>query len=378
MDFKCPEQICIDPLHMVYEGVIKLLLNNMINPKNRCELFFIGRPTKFSAILQCLQNISVPAGFSKIPLLQNLSFWTADDFRQFGLHILFPIIGSNVPIKFSVHIAALVHAIQLANFNQITPNICYQVDVLIKFFLQELINLYPKEMNTINMHLLSHISNQVQLNGPLWAASMFAFESSMKFYKKCIQGTRGHLHQIAKKVIVSHVLKLYLHFASLKRNHIINLANSLDISLEEPISAGHLIDSYRYLNEGICYHSISYPFKKSSQNSICFTKSNVFGKIVSFRNIGNKIIVNLNVYHVVCSVLELFVDSATEPLSYNYRHIVSVMKNLNPIFVIVEETQELIKVDASELQSLCLMYDLNFNNITYKCLVKMSKVYLHK
>ena len=49
---------------------------------------------------------------------------------------------------------------------------------------------------TINVHNLTHLAEQVKVNGPLWTHSAFGFEAMIAHTLKGFKGTRGVSEQV--------------------------------------------------------------------------------------------------------------------------------------------------------------------------------------
>lgn len=59
--------------------------------------------------------------------------------------------------------------------------------------------LYGEKNMHYNIHLLLHIGKCVKLMGPLWANSLFSFESFNGSLTRLVKGTRGVMSQISQK-----------------------------------------------------------------------------------------------------------------------------------------------------------------------------------
>lgn len=55
----------------------------------------------------------------------------------------------------------------------------------------------------MNLHMITHLVENVKYNGPLWSHSMFSFESSNGKLVKYAKGRREILHEIALKYILN-------------------------------------------------------------------------------------------------------------------------------------------------------------------------------
>lgn len=59
---------------------------------------------------------------------------------------------------------------------------------------------------TYNVHLLTHLAECVEQNGPLWAYSNFHFESNNGVLKNFVCGTSDVVHQTLTKYLYSQLL----------------------------------------------------------------------------------------------------------------------------------------------------------------------------
>lgn len=63
--------------------------------------------------------------------------------------------------------------------------------------------IYGKGAITMNIHLLRHYADMIKISGPLWANSLFAFESNIGEIKKYVTGNTDVLVQISQKYAIS-------------------------------------------------------------------------------------------------------------------------------------------------------------------------------
>ena len=67
---------------------------------------------------------------------------------------------------------------------------------MLNIFYRKSVDLYPKEICTMNVHSLIHLAQTVRNFGPLWSYSCFGFESMNGHLKKHFHGTRNILPQL--------------------------------------------------------------------------------------------------------------------------------------------------------------------------------------
>lgn len=71
---------------------------------------------------------------------------------------------------------------------------------MLKVFCEKIVELYPQEICTMNVHSLIHLVQTVKNLGPLWSYSCFGFESMNGHVKKHCHGTRNVLPQLVRNL----------------------------------------------------------------------------------------------------------------------------------------------------------------------------------
>ncbi|PAA94258.1 hypothetical protein BOX15_Mlig024211g2, partial [Macrostomum lignano] len=195
-----PTNILLDTMHMLFEGIVKKLLQYAV--KN-----LLGRHLLES--INCrLQKQQVPHDMPRFKTLDlNLAAWRAHDFKNFSLyliaHLLVPSLRDNSSKKLFMSLVAMLHSFYSTNINEASART--------RSFLHHLDKCCPKRFQTLNVHLLLHIPTQMQRFGSVDKTSLFSFESRMNMLKGFIQGTRFHAQQIVQKFCLQQVLQAYLH-----------------------------------------------------------------------------------------------------------------------------------------------------------------------
>lgn len=78
-----------------------------------------------------------------------------------------------------------------------------QASEMLSRFADNFEEIYGRNSITMNVHLLRHYGHMCRLCGPLWANSLFGFESNIGAVKKLVCGTTDVLVQIAEKYALS-------------------------------------------------------------------------------------------------------------------------------------------------------------------------------
>ena len=196
-----PDQIILDPMHMIYEGVTKLFLKAYFDSKNMHLPFYVGRPRVVQQLSKQLLLISFLPKMTDCRAFTELNFWKASEYKNFLLFAI-PILKSKLPAPYFVHILTLSLICHISNQRSVDAFDVENLANLISFFCTETERLFGQKFCTINVHSLTHLTEQIKSFGPCWSYSMFFFEGQIKRFKNMFSGTRGILDQIAKSYVL--------------------------------------------------------------------------------------------------------------------------------------------------------------------------------
>lgn len=130
-----------------------------------------------------------------------------------------PVLKGVLPSVYFVHYCALVCAISILLSNDISEMELARANVLLCQFYSHVTALYGRSSryttmkscivcdagvillagahaNSMNIHLLKHLTDHVKNWGPLWSYSCFGFESVNGDVKKLFHGTRDMSEQV--------------------------------------------------------------------------------------------------------------------------------------------------------------------------------------
>ena len=171
-------------------GVVRLLLNLWLEPKNHSESYYIGN--LISLMDSRLLSIKPISEISRVPCsFSDRKHWKASEFRSFLLYYSTPILQGILPTKYYKHYLLLVVSVR-----KLLGTSIGQKDIeMSSKFLSVLCKHYndlngDKEM-TINVHSLNHLPQTVQDLGPLWVFSCFFLESLNGILLQQVHGTQG-------------------------------------------------------------------------------------------------------------------------------------------------------------------------------------------
>ena len=281
-----PECLPIDYMHSVLEGVFKSLLKSWFDSTNHRMPFYLGRMIK--AINRKAKQIQLPSEFSRsIRPLETIAYWKASEFRSWLLHLAIPLLKDHLPAEYLNHLALLVCAIHILLSDHITYSDLFEADRMLKTFYQLLPELYPEEMCKPNAHSLIHTCRFVKLWGPLWAYSMFGYESMNGFLKTTFHGTRQVLQQLVFTTILKQRLRFEKEDGSSEKHQVDEhtyvlgkiqrhrLLHEEKVAISECTEICHVAEqSYvqvagRLLRESTIYYSCLHGRDSSRNNRVC-------------------------------------------------------------------------------------------------------------
>lgn len=201
---KFPQHISIEPIHCLYLGVSKYMVDHLWFKPSGYE-FYIGRPLAIKRIDALLINLRLPEyADSRLPKsLSNRSNWKASQWKYWCLYISIPILLTTIiDKKYINHWGHFVKATYILSKEKIQKDKVIEADKLYFDFVYGIQMLYGSEFMTSNIHSLEHISETVIRLGPLWAHAASCDESSIGKSKLDVTGTRGVLEQIINRSLL--------------------------------------------------------------------------------------------------------------------------------------------------------------------------------
>ena len=203
-------------MHAVCLGVGKKLATLWFDKKFSSFPWYLGG--KMGEIDELLLQVKPPRGVKRLPrslkerqhwkgptipthsfLFGSLFFFfffflfSAAEYRNWLL-LFAPVILENfLPPVYHKHLLFLVGSLHVLLSTQIRTSDLPAVDKNLVIFCQAFEKLYGLRFETINFHLLTHLTECVRLFGPLWTTSCFPFENANGFLVRCISGTNSSM-----------------------------------------------------------------------------------------------------------------------------------------------------------------------------------------
>ena len=196
----------IDYMHLIFLGVVRLLLNLWFNVANTLQEFSIY---KYVEVVDDRLLKIKPSHFITRPprtISDDLKFWKAAELRSWFFYYSIPCVMDLMKPRHFYHYCCLVEGIFLLNQVSISEEDIANSERLLKYFVFMMPGLYGERYMTINVHSLLHLPQTVRELGPLWAISCFPFESASGDLLKLFHGTQYIDAQIINAVHVYHML----------------------------------------------------------------------------------------------------------------------------------------------------------------------------
>lgn len=189
-----------DPMHLLYLGIMKKLINIWVKDRSASN-----KKAKLSGLQ--LRNLSdkldlmqgfIPTIFSRRPRpLKELDRWKASEFRQFLLYTGPILLKDLVNGEVYQHFLLLHCAIRILCATS-DANATKTADSLLQQFVVDSIPLYGEKFSVFNVHNLLHLSTDCNRFGHLETFSAFPFENFLFKLKNCVHNAKAPIKQIQR------------------------------------------------------------------------------------------------------------------------------------------------------------------------------------
>lgn len=191
----------IDYMHCVLLGVMKKLLCSWaIGPSSKVKLSRADTQI-LSDRIESLSGF-IPKEINRKPRsLLELPRYKATEFRTFLLYVGPTVLHSVVELAVYEHFLLFHVAISiLCSSRHLSKSLISQANLFLKTFIEHGEKLYGKQFIIFNVHLLSHLCDDVHAYGPLDKFSTFPFENYLGQLKRLLKSSRKPLAQIYRRV----------------------------------------------------------------------------------------------------------------------------------------------------------------------------------
>lgn len=188
-------------MHSCCQGVIKQFIKLWTDTKYSKKNWYISKQKK-AALNARLLKIKPPYEITRVMAsIEDLSVWKASMFRSFCLYF-FPLLEDMLPKLYFKHFSKFSYGLYVLLQEKALIENVKKVGSLLVQFVKEAEILYGKEHISINMHLLTHLTEAVLDWGCLWATSTFIPEWFNGELIKLSNGTQCVAEQMSKNYLM--------------------------------------------------------------------------------------------------------------------------------------------------------------------------------
>ena len=215
----------------------------------------------------------------------------------------------------------------------------------------------------LNVHTLTHLVENVKLNGPMWTTSTFPFENAIYFLKQNVHSPKGVYEQMAKKTLQGSVFKSIVQESTeispctmycnslFVRNEVVNFNRSIDREVVF-IGKGKKDSKYSSLSKNgeevltfdrcilrsMIVHSVRYECPQKSDDTIFRLCNGQFIQVLNLLHIEQESLAGvqyLKVDHLVFTCSDI--GSTCEKcnlIDFDSKNIMRVIKTISGVKII--------------------------------------------
>ena len=197
-----PLKAPVDYMHCVLLGVFPELIklcNRALCPNDRTEVGLI------LSKLSCPREMVVYS--RKIRSLDEIAQFKANEYFNWIFYISLLVFRNRLPQDLYSHLQNLVFGVRLL-FESSAATATAAARILLKDFCRDIVSMHGgnERIETINVHCLTHLVDQVQRYGPLYCYSAMSFESANRTLSDLFTGSHSEIEIICRRVIRRHKL----------------------------------------------------------------------------------------------------------------------------------------------------------------------------
>ena len=207
--------ITVDPMHCVFEGVVKKLMEFWFSSDFAQQPFSLMQYRNL--VDRRLKSITPPSHVARLPrsISQHLSYWKAHEFQTWLYYYSIPCINDIMNERYFAHYLLLVLGISLLFQTSVSPQDIVIASQALHVYVLRFEPLYGLRYMSNNLHQLLHLPEAVRQFGPLWTTSCFPMEDLNGRLKNLVHGSNSAQLQICS------TLAMFLQLTSLKNEKLV-------------------------------------------------------------------------------------------------------------------------------------------------------------
>ncbi|CAH0405510.1 unnamed protein product [Chilo suppressalis] len=221
--------IVADSLHLIDLGVMKRLLIGW-RDGNFGKYITKMRASDIALVSNFLCNCKLPSEVHRaVRGLDSLAHWKASEFRAFFHYLSIVILPDVMNNEAYNHFLTLYCSITICStetYRTLLPLAKELLEHFVKFYK----DFYGSGYVTSNIHNLLHLTNEIEMFGPLMTFNAYPFENMLFMIKSMLRSGRKPLSQVAKRLaenmddihFQTHKDKKYPFVNTIKNNNVLN------------------------------------------------------------------------------------------------------------------------------------------------------------
>lgn len=271
--FDLVDSFAIDYMHAVTIGVVKRMINIWLSERIHSSYICKDKQELLDRRIRAIR----PCRFvSRLPRsLKQRKLFKASEYRSLLLYYFPVCLKGILKSQFFHHFNLLSSSIYTLLKTSISADDLNTVEEKLNLFVEQYEKLYGESHMTMNVHLLLHITTSVKCLGPLWATSMFSFESNNATFGQSVKGRTDILSQITIKYAIDKSSRPNQSYdKESSRSEVVDVMKLLQLGTQDVQT---LRENNIYVEERNKNVNVYCVFKKNGENytSICFSSSKI-------------------------------------------------------------------------------------------------------
>uniref|UniRef100_A0ABD2W0S5 DUF4806 domain-containing protein n=1 Tax=Trichogramma kaykai TaxID=54128 RepID=A0ABD2W0S5_9HYME len=199
-NFDPVKQVFLESMHLLYQGVMKMIISMFIEPGNNNKLSKNNRNDLKVELSRMSAGILVEFE-RKTFNLDNFGYWKATQFRFFAGYTAPFIFKKYVSIEKYQHLMLFLVSTRILNSKPLVEKYHAFAREYLRLFFELTPHVYGPGTQVMNFHNLIHVTDDVlEMKAPLSTFSAFPFENCLGKIKKLIRSSKNPLAQVTRRL----------------------------------------------------------------------------------------------------------------------------------------------------------------------------------
>ncbi|KAK3928352.1 Valine--tRNA ligase [Frankliniella fusca] len=219
-------QFRLDPMHLLYQGVMKKILDNWLN--------IVGPWKLHHQIVDLISQLLVfiadtcPSDFNRKPRsLSEFGVFKATEFRRILLYDSMLVFKDLIDENIYNHFMLFQCAVYILSRPDLLETKLHDSREFLKVFIEHSAVIYGERFVIYNVHSLIHLPEECEIGGVVEDFSAFKFENALKSLKDSLRSGFKPLQQVAKKAEERAHEKKKIKFSDVYEDPVVSIKNQV-------------------------------------------------------------------------------------------------------------------------------------------------------